>query len=341
MNVAPSPALPRAARKGRRLFASAIFVMAFACFSSSTAAQSRALPKIGEIWGATNAEAMAPYLQPYMARMRELGWIDGKTAQFIVRYYTPDKGDVSTVVRELVAQKVDVLVLSDFACASAREVTATIPIVCADMYDPILEGASTSLARPSANMTGVSWQSIETAAKRVELAKDLLPNLKRAALIFDATDRGAMIESKGFAQGATKVGAKLDTFRLREPRDLEAALAAMKKTRPDVLLVAVSPRTIANLDRIMAIAAEIRVPTISEIGEFARHGVLLTYGVNIDETYSRAADLTHRILKGTKPRDLPFEQPTKFDLVVNLKTAKALGIKIPESIMLRATEVIR
>jgi putative tryptophan/tyrosine transport system substrate-binding protein len=340
--LTPTPALLRNVRKEGSYLARAVFFsFTLVCASSVASAQSRTLPKIGEIWGTANAEASAPYVQPFMARMRELGWIDGKTAQFIVRYYAPDKGDVSTVVRELVGQKVDVLVLSDFACASAREVTTTIPIVCADMYDPILEGASTSLARPSANMTGVSWQSIETAAKRVELAKDLLPNLKRAALIFDASDRGAMIESKGFAQGAAKVGAKLDAFGLREPRDLEAAFAALRKSHPDVLLVAVSPRTITNLDRIMAFAAEIRVPTVSEIGEFARSGVLLTYGVNIDETYMRAADLTHRILKGTKPRDLPFEQPTKFDLVVNLKTAKALGIKIPESIMLRATEVIR
>ena len=326
----------------KRLLMKFFFTLAgFIILIQHATAEDRTLPKIGEIWGASSAEEVAPYRQPFMARMRQLGWIDGKTVQFISRYYNPEAGKVSTVAQELVAQKVDVLVLSDFACASAREVTTTIPIVCMDMYDPILEGASSSLARPSANMTGVSWQSIETEAKRVELAKDLLPGLERAALIYDATDHGAMIESRGFVQGAKKVGAKLDVFGLRAPRDLDAALAAIKNARPDVLFVAVSPMTIVSLDKMTALAGEIHVPTVSEIAEFARHGVLLTYGVNIDETYSRAAELTHRILKGAKPRDLPFEQPTKFDLVVNLKTAKALGIKIPESIMLRATEVIR
>lgn len=326
----------------KRLIMKLAFILAgFIFLIQHAIAEERKLPKIGEIWGATSADEIAPYRQPFMARMRELGWIDGKTAQFISRYYSPGAGKVSTVARELVAQKVDVLVLSDFACASAREVTTTIPIVCMDMYDPILEGASSSLARPSANMTGVSWQSIETAAKRVELAKDLFPRLKRAALIYDAADNGAMIESRGFVQGAKKVGARLDVFGLRAPRDLDAAIVAIKNARPDVLFVAVSPLTIANLNKIVAFAAEVNVPTVSEIAEFAKRGILLTYGVIIDETYSRAAELTHRILKGSKPRDLPFEQPTKFDLAVNLKTAKALGIKIPESIMLRATEVIR
>ena len=307
------------------------------------AAQDRKLPKIGEIWG-INAEEIAPYRRPFLKRMRELGWIDGKTAQFVIRYYSHEAGNdssVAKIAKELVAQKVDVLVVSDYAWRGTREATTTIPIVCMDMYDPILEGASSSLARPSGNLTGVSWQSIDTAAKRVELAKDLMPNLKRAALIFDATDPGAVIESKGFALGAKKVGARLDVFGLRGPQDLAAAIAAIKNAPPEVLFVAVSPFTILNLSKITQLVAEAHIPTVSEIGEFARRGLLLSYGVNTDETYSRAADLTHRILKGAKPRDLPFEQPTKFDLVVNLKTAKALGIKIPESIMLRATEVFR
>lgn len=328
----------------KKLLVIVAFILVGCMFlTEHAAAQDRKLPKIGEIWG-INAEEIAPYRRPFLKRMRELGWIDGKTAQFVIRYYSHEAGNnssVAKIAKELVAEKVDVLVVSDYAWRGTREATMTIPIVCMDMYDPILEGASSSLARPSGNLTGVSWQSIDTAAKRVELAKDLMPNLKRAALIYDATDPGALIESKGFALGAKKVGARLDVFGLRGPQDLAAAIAAIKNAPPEVLFVAVSPFTIVNLGKITKLAAEAHIPTVSEIAEFAKAGILLTYGVNIDETYSRAADLTHRILKGAKPHDLPFEQPTKFDLVVNLKTAKALGIKIPESIMLRATEVIR
>ncbi len=328
----------------KKLLVIVAFILVGCMFlTEHAAAQDRKLPKIGEIWG-VNAEEIAPYRTPFLKRMRELGWIDGKTAQFVIRYYSHEAGNdssVAKIAKELVAQKVDVFVVSDNAWRGTREATTTIPIVCMDMFDPILEGASSSLARPSGNLTGVSWQSIDTAAKRVELAKDLMPNLKRAALIYDASDPGAVIESKGFAQGAKTAGTRLDVFGLHGPQDLDAAIAAIKNSPPDVLFVSVSSFTIVNLGKITKLAAEAHIPTVSEIAEFAKAGILLTYGVNIDETYLRAADLTHRILKGAKPRDLPFEQPTKFDLVVNLKTAKALGIKIPESIMLRATEVIR
>jgi putative tryptophan/tyrosine transport system substrate-binding protein len=319
----------------------AVIVVGLVLLTQNAAAQERKLPKIGEIWGATTAEEIAPYRQPFLKRMRELGWVDGKTAQFIVRYYGQKSGNIVEVAKELIAQKVDVLVVSDFAWRGAREATTTIPIVCMDMYDPVVEGATTSLARPSGNMTGVSWQSFETAAKRVELAKDFMPNLKRAALIYDATDRGSVIESGGFVQGAKKVGIRLDVFAVRGLQDLDLAITAIKNSRPDVLFVAVNPFTIVHLSKITKLAEEARIPAVSEIAEFVKAGFLISYGVNIDETYLRAAGLTHRILKGAKPHDLPYEQPTKFDLVVNLKTAKALGIKVPESILLRATEVIR
>lgn len=329
--------------RGRRDAVAALVAVAVACTNGLVAAQNQKLPTIGAIWAGANAEEMLPYSRPFMTRMRELGWIDGKTAQFIVRYYGYDAGKVPAIAKELIAQKVDVFAVTAGAgaCLSVREATKSIPIVCMDMFDPVLEGATSSLARPNTNMTGVTWQSFDTAAKRVELAKDLLPRLRRAALITDAADQGAMIESRGFAEGAKKAGIRLDVFGLRGPRDLDAAIASIKNAPPDALIVAVNPLTIANLNRITALAALVHIPTVSEIAEFARQGILLTYGVNIDETYSRAAELTDRILKGAKPQDLPFEQPTKFDFVVNLKTAKALGVKIPESIMLRATEVIR
>jgi putative tryptophan/tyrosine transport system substrate-binding protein len=323
----------------RHIAAAAVIVLSLLWLAGEASAQNRKLPKIGELWAGTESETI-PYREPFASRMRELGWIDGKTAQFITRYGA-DVNQARTLAKELVALKVDVLLVTDFALPHVREATTTIPIVCMDMFDPVAEGATTSFARPNRNITGVSWQSIDTAAKRVEISRDLLPNLKHAALIYDATDPGAAIESKGFVQGAGRINAQLKVFGLRGPAELDAALVAIRKTRPDVLFISVSPFTSAHLDKMTRLANELRMPTVSEIGLFADAGVLLTYGVDMRETYSRAADLAHRILKGAKPRDLPFEQPRKFDVIVNMKTAKALGIKVPESIMLRAERVIR
>ncbi len=325
----------------KRGLAAAVLVVLYLIGSAGAIhGQQRKLPTIGELWAATSAEA-APYREPFVARMRQLGWIDGKTAHFITRYYGADLAKGRAQAKELVALKVDVLMVTDAALPAARAVTTTIPMVCPDMFDPIAEGVSTSLARPSGNITGVSWQSIDTAAKRVEIAAELLPKMRRAILIYDATDPGATIESKGFEQGARNVKIPLEVFGVRGVGDLDAALARVRQTPPDVLFVSVNFFTIMQLSKIMNVANDLKVPTVSEIGLFAEAGALFSYGVDINETYARGADLVHRILKGAKPHQLPFEQPVKFDLIVNAKTAKTLGVKIPESIMLRAERVIR
>jgi putative tryptophan/tyrosine transport system substrate-binding protein len=315
-----------------------LIVVGLNCLAAEPNAQQRKLPKIGELW-TTNAVEVNAYREPFLARLRELGWIDGKTVQLVTRYYGSDVNKARAQAKELVALKVDVLAVNDLVLGPAREATSTIPIVAMDMYDPIAEGATTSLKTPSGNVTGVSWQSLDTAAKRVEIAKDLLPNLKRIAFIYDATDPGAKLEHQAVAQSARRINAQLNVFGLRSAQDIDPTLGAINKAPPDALIVAVSPLTIENLDKIMPLAT--RIPMISELRDFARQGALLTYGVNINETYARAADQVHRILKGAKPRDLPYEQPTKFDVVLNAKTAKVLGIKIPESVMVRVTETIR
>jgi putative tryptophan/tyrosine transport system substrate-binding protein len=327
--------------KIKLVFQTGLVLLALACLTPDAAAQASKLPKIGELWAGSPSETI-PFREPFLTRMRELGWVEGNTAHFIVRYYDgADVGKAATFAKELVALEVDVLAITDGACPAAWKATRSVPIVCMDMFDPVAEGATDSLAKPIGNVTGVSWQSIDTAAKRVEIAQDMLGNLKRVALIYDATDPGAVIESKGFAQGAHTIGAKFDVLGLHNAAEVDTALSAIKTNRPDALFVSVNAFTSMHLGKITRAAADSRVPTVSEIRYFAEAGILLTYGVNTVETYSRAGELVHRILKGAKPSQLPFEQPTKFDLVVNLKTAKALGIQIPESIMLRATEVIR
>jgi len=296
-------------------------------------------PKIGEIWAGTRAFAES-FRQSYLDEMRTLGWIDGQTARFIVRY-DDDGSKRSALVAELVALGVDILVVSDPVLPAVHTATSTIPIVALDMYDPVAEGVTLSMARPTGNVTGVSWQSIETAGKRLELAKVLVPNLRRVAVLYETGDPGAAIEVNGLRAAAAAMGDTQREFALRDARDFPAAFAAIKSDRPDVLIVSVNALTLQHFGDIAAFASSISVASISEVDDFADAGGLLTYGAQASEMYKRGAMQVNRILRGAKPADLPFEQPTKFELVVNMKTAKALGLTIPEAIMVRATRVIR
>ena len=273
--------------------------------------------------------------------MQKLAWIEGRSIQYIVRYMEGDVARVPPIIKEFVAMRVDVIYLPDGAIAPAREVTRTIPMVAGDFYDPIAEGFTISLAKPSQNLTGISWQSNESAAKRLELAKELVPGLRRAAFLYDATERGALIEQSGIASAARIAKVELRNYPVQHSGSLQAVFEAIKSSRPDALIVSVNPLTWASREDIAAFAFTIQLPAIAEAPEFAKAGFVLTYGASALEAFTRCAYFLNKILRGAKPSELPIEQPTKFDFVVNLKTAKALGIKIPESIMLRATEVIR
>lgn len=309
------------------------------CLGAATA-QDRRVPTVGVIWSSSEVQA-EPYLRPYLEGMRALGWVDGQTMRSIVRYDDGDPSRFPVLAAELVALGVDVLVVNDRALPAARHATTRIPIVCLDMFDPIAEGVTSNLGRPEGNVTGVSWQSIETAGKRLELAKQLLPGLRRVALLTDASDPGAVIEANGLSATAASAGVKLRTFAVRRADELPGVFATLKSDRPDVLIVSTNPFTIINFEAIVRFASSSKLPAISEAAEFARAGFLLTYGPDVSDTYRRGAIQVDRILRGMKPGDVPFEQPTKFELVVNLRTAKALGLRIPELIMVRATEVIR
>jgi putative ABC transport system substrate-binding protein len=306
------------------------------------AAEAPRLPaRIGELWGDATESGAEPYRQQYLEGMRSLGWIDGRTAQFLVRY---DGGDISrlpALARELIDLGIDVLVVNGRALPAARRATTTLPIVSLDMWDPVAEGVTSSLAKPDRNVTGVSWQTIDTAGKRLELAKELLPGLRRVGLLTDPGDPGAVIEAKGLRSIAAAAGVKLRIFEVRHPREFRAAFATINNARTEALIVSTSTLTIHHLARIVRFASSRRLPTISEAAEFADAGVLLTYGPDMSETYKRGALQVDKILKGAKPGELPFEQPTRFELVINLNTSKALGLTIPESIMIRATRLIR
>jgi len=310
------------------------------CVEAATAQDRRVPPRVGELWSG-NEVAAEPYRRPYLEGMRALGWVDGQTMRSIVRYDDGDPSRFSALAAELIALGIDVLVVTDRALPGARNATTRIPIVCLDMYDPIAEGVTSNLARPKGNVTGVSWQSIETAAKRLELAKQLLPGLRRVALLTDAGEPGAVIEANALSATAASAGVKLRIFAVRLPEELPAVFATLKSDRPEVLIVSTNSFTTINFEAIVRFVSGSKLPAISEAAEFARAGFLLTYGPDVSDTYRRGAIQVDRILRGMKPGDVPFEQPTKFELVVNLRTAKALGLKVPELIMVRATEVIR
>jgi putative ABC transport system substrate-binding protein len=310
------------------------------CAEFAAAQRRQPLPQIGELWSGTES-VLEPYREPYVHGMRELGWIDRQTAAFVVRFDGGDPSRLPALAAELAALGIDVLVVNTRALPAARKATTAIPIVCLDMFDPVAEGVSSSLARPGGNVTGVSWQSVETGAKRLEFAKELIPGLQRAALLTDAEDPGAMVEAKGLSATAASSGIGLRIFAIHDPREFPATFAAIKTYRPNALIVSTNTLTILHLDEIVRFASNSRLPTFSEAADFAEAGFLLTYGPDVPDTYRRGALQVDRILNGATLGDLPFEQPTKFDLVVNMKTAKALGLTIPDTIVLRATRVLR
>jgi putative ABC transport system substrate-binding protein len=306
----------------------------------ATAEDRRDLAKIGVLW-VSNPSIASPHVAAFKEGMRELGWIDGRTVHFVERYDNGDSSRLPRLAAELVALGVDVLFVADGAVPAARQATRKIPIVCPDFYDPILEGITKSMARPEGNITGVSWQSVESAAKRLQLTQELIPGLRRVGLLFDATDPGAVMEARGLLTTALHAGIDLKSVEVRGLGDFEAAFAKLKSAQLNALLVSVNPLTFRARDKIGGFASGIRLPLIAETGEFAEAGAVLTYGVDVLYTYRRGAYFVDRILKGAKASDLPIEQPTKFELVLNLSAAKALGLTIPQSITVSATKVIR
>ena len=259
----------------------------------------------------------------------------------LTRYANGDESRLPLLLDELIKRKVDVLFVSAAAIGAAKKATATIPIVCATMNDPVGAGLVTSLSRPGGNLTGVSWQSVDTATKRLELAMELRPKLTHLALLFETGNRDAQLEMEVVGNSARKVKVTVDTFAVRSLPDVQAAFVSMAKGRPQALYVVDTPFSTGVRGQIAALALEIRVPMISEGRVFAEAGGVLTYGAKLTHALKRGAYYVDRNLKGAKPRDLPIEQPTEFDLVVNLKSAKALGIQVPESILMRADRVIR
>jgi ABC-type uncharacterized transport system substrate-binding protein len=245
------------------------------------------------------------------------------------------------LVEALVASKVDAIVTIGYPSALAAKQGTSLPVVALNAGDPVSTGLVDSLARPGGHLTGISDVSAELTPKRMEFLKQLVPTLRRVAMLWNAADLGMTLRYQASEAGAQALGLSVQPLGVREPDDFEQAFAAMQRERPDAILMVTDTLTLLNRKRVFEFAAAHKLPAIYEFDSLVRDGGLLSYGPDQDESFSRVAAFVDRIFKGTKPADLPFEQPTRFRLVINLKTAQALGLPIPPILLFQADEVIQ
>jgi putative tryptophan/tyrosine transport system substrate-binding protein len=293
-------------------------------------AQQRArLPTIGYLGSGTPA-ADVPWTTPFVQRLHELGWIEGRTVAIEYRWGDEVAERYAAFVAEFVRLKVDVIVTAGTVpVAAAKQVTATIPIVFAAAGDPIGAGLVTSLAHPGGNVTGLSVQQSDSAAKRLELLRELFPDMRRLAILVHIDNAATALDLRAVEAAADTLGLEVVLAEVHRAEDIA----------PDALYVATGPLLNTDRVRIAALAIEARLPAMCGFREPVEAGGLASYGPSIPDLFRRAADYVDKILHGAKPADLPVEQPTKFALTVNLATAKALGLRIPESFLVRADEV--
>jgi putative tryptophan/tyrosine transport system substrate-binding protein len=309
---------------------------AVASWSLAARAQSAGkLPTIGFL--GADASAFAPWTAAFVARLGELGWIEGKTVAIEYRWSEGRSERYAEIAAEFVGLKVDVIVTVGSAVPIVRQATAVIPIVFAVGIDPVGSGLVASLAKPGGNVTGLSIQANELAGKRLEFARELVPQLHRLAIMFNVGNAQPVLEMGETQAAARMLGLEVAPLVIQRAEDIAPAFQGLK-TRADALYVAVDQLIVANRTSILTSALGARLPTIFSTRDFVKAGALMSYGPSYTERFRRAADYVDKILRGAKPGDLPVEQPTKFELVINLTTAKVLGLTIPESFMLQVIE---
>jgi len=281
------------------------------------------------------------FLQAFESGLREFGYVDGNNVVIDARWAEGQADRFPKLLAELVALKPEVIVVaSTLGAVAAKKVVTSIPIVFVGVSDPLDMGLVASLARPGGNMTGISRVFGEgLIGKALQVLKDIVPDASRIAILWNAS--GEVEPRLKEAQAAVRMlGMTPLPIDVRGPSDFDAAFARMRKQRADAVMVVTDPLTLRHRETIVNLAAANRIPAVYEFAEFARAGGLVAYSASVPALFARAAMYVDKILKGTKPADLPVEQPTKFELVINLKTAKTLGLTIPPSLLLRADQVI-
>jgi len=306
---------------------------------ASRAQQAAKLPTIGFL-GANNASFAMASIDAFVQRLRELGWIENRTVTIEYRWAEGREARFAEIAAEFVRLKVEViLTYATPSSIAAKKATAVIPIVFAAAGDPVGTGLVASLARPGGNITGLSIQQTDLASKRLEILRELLPGLRTLAILFDTGTPNAVLESGEVQTAVHTLGLDMMTSKVRRVEDIAPAFDALKG-RAEALYVCSSPLLTTNRIRVNNLALGIRVPTMYGFRDDIEAGGLMSYGPNLPSLFRRAADYVDKILRGAKPGDLPVEQPTKFDFIINLTTAKILGLEVPPSLVARADEVI-
>jgi putative ABC transport system substrate-binding protein len=304
--------------------------------------QPKKVPRIGFISSSGSPENPWPSFVAFQEGMRDLGYIEGQNLLIEHRYGEGRLDRMPGLVNELVQQKVDVLIgTNNVVIRAAKKATKTIPIVMVSSIDPVAAGYVESLARPGGNITGLAFLGRDLSAKRVELLKEMLPRMSRVAIIWNPEGPGPTVAFKEYQSAAAAFKLTLQSLEVKVSNPaIEAAFRAAKKERAEALIIVENPLIGQHLTQILQLTTKSRLPSMTENNFYVAAGGLMSYGANRPELYRRAATYVDKILKGAKPTNLPVEQPTKFELVVNLKTAKAIGITIPQSVLFRADRVI-
>jgi len=276
-------------------------------------------------------------------RLMELGYVEGKTILFEESYADGDPQRLTQLAQDIVASKPDVIVaIAAAATAAARQATSTIPIVMAHAGNPVGSGLVASLAHPGGNVTGTTSMTPDLGVKQVELLRELIPRLGKLGVLANPTNAGTPPLLTNVNEAARRFSISVVIAEVTRAEDFDKALGVLRDARPDALLVMMEPLIGINVARVLDFAATNRLPASYDVGrEVARQGGLISYGPILTTHYALVADYVDKILKGVKPGDLPIQQPTQFALTINLKTAKALGITIPQSLLVRADDVIQ
>jgi putative ABC transport system substrate-binding protein len=304
---------------------------------AARAQQAGKLPTIGFL--GADASAFSPWTAAFVAHLRELGWIENRNIAIEYRWSEGRTERYAEIAAEFVRLKVDVIVTVGSAVPTVVQVTTAIPIVFAVAIDPVGNGLVASLAKPGGNVTGLSLQAAHLAGKRIELLREVVPGLRRLAIIFNAGNAQPVLEMRETEAAARGLGIEVVPMEIRRVEDFSSAFQVLRGNA-DALYVAIDQLMVANLMRILTLALGARLPTIFSTRDFVRGGGFMSYGPSYTERFWRAADYVDKILRGAKPGDIPVEQPTKFELVVNLITAQALGLEVPPTLLALADEVI-
>ena len=321
----------------RREFISALSSMAFAWPLAALAQQSGKLPTIGFL--GPDASAWGEWTSAFAERLSQLGWIEGRTIAIEYRWSDRHSARVAEIAAEFVRQKVDVIVTYGGAVTTLKQATAVIPIVFAVAIDPTVSGLVANLSHPGGNVTGLSLQATDIASKRLELLREAVTGLRRLGIMSDAGYPAAVQERVEAQSAARTLGLEVAPYEIRRPEDIAPIFEALK-SQADALYVVDDALVFANRTQISMLALGARLPTIFAAREFVKPGGLMSYGPSYPPLFRRAADFVDKILRGTKPGDIPVEQPTQFELVINLRTAKALGLTIPHNLLVLADDVI-